>query len=43
MDDSENQKSQAVEDPSAMLRVIQVFCQGRNLKNLDQGRDKSDT
>ena len=43
MEDSENPKSQVVEDPSQLLRVIQVFCQGRNLKNLDEGRDKSDT
>jgi len=33
-------------DPKAgedQLRVFQVFIQGLNLKNLDQGRDKSDT
>ena len=43
MEDQENPQKQEGEESSAQLRVIQVFVQGRNLKNLDQGRDKSDT
>ena len=43
MEDIENQQKQEIEDSQAQLRVIQVFMQGRNLKNLDVGRDKSDT
>ena len=43
MEDPENPQKQAAEDTSTQLRVIQVFVQGRDLKNLDEGRDKSDT
>ena len=35
-------QQEVIKDPVG-LRVLQIFVQGRNLKNLDQGRDKSDS
>ena len=32
-----------IEEMEAGLRVIQIYVQGVELKNMDQGRDKSDT
>jgi len=32
-----------VEKYETGLRVIQIFIEGQNLKNMDEGRDKSDT
>ena len=35
-------EQEVIKDPIG-LRVLQIFVQGRGLKNLDQGRDKSDS
>jgi hypothetical protein len=35
--------AQALNRAPTKLRVVQLFLSGKNLKNLDKGRDKSDT